>query len=75
MSILQSDLERSNAKLLKHYGPIGPAAIAGAVAAAKKRKPKKPSARGQPVGLSSRNGEPKNLSLKPPRLARKQAPR
>jgi hypothetical protein len=40
MSILKSDADRAraqNANLLKHYRAIGPAAVAAAVAAIKKR--------------------------------------
>jgi len=40
MSILKSDADRAraqNANLVKHYRAIGPAAIAAAVAAVKKR--------------------------------------
>lgn len=42
MSILKSEAERARAQyasLVKHYRAIGPAAIAAAVAATKKRKP------------------------------------
>ena len=42
MSILKSDAERARAQyanLVKHYRAIGPAAVAGALAAMKKRKP------------------------------------
>lgn len=42
MSILKSEADRARAQyasLVKHYRAIGPAAIAAAVAAAKKRKP------------------------------------
>ncbi|MDQ6437987.1 transcriptional regulator [Mesorhizobium sp. LHD-90] len=45
MSILKSEAERARAQaanLVKHYRAIGPAAVAGALAAAKKRKPAVP---------------------------------
>jgi len=47
MSILKSEAERAraqNAAFVKHYRAIGPAAIAAAVAAAKKRTKQKPAA-------------------------------
>ena len=42
MSILKSEADRARAQaanLVKQYRAIGPAAVAGALAAAKKRKP------------------------------------
>ena len=40
MSIPHIEAERTRVNLVKHYRPIGPAAIVAAVAAAKKRSPK-----------------------------------
>ncbi|WP_442578384.1 transcriptional regulator [Mesorhizobium sp. ASY16-5R] len=43
MSILKSEAERARAQyanLVKHYRAIGPGAVAGALASAKKQKPK-----------------------------------
>ena len=51
MSIPHIEAERTRVNLVKHYRPIGPAAIVAAVAA-KKRKPKTaPAKRRKSAGL------------------------